>query len=935
MSDFASQSMQDKWNTSELGGANSAYVDSLYEDYLADPSTVEPSWRTYFDSLNEGSTKDSSHEAVIEAFKMMANLPKGGSDAGADAAKHVAAMQLLYAYRHVGHRQSKIDPLNHLDLGTTPELTPEHHGLTASDLDTEFDSVALPLAKSHKLKDIIAELERIYCSSIGAEYMHVSCSDERTWLRERLEGRFMADPFPPEKQQWLLKSLASADGLEKYLGMRYVGQKRFSLEGGDALIPLLHEMIYRSGEGGIEELVIAMAHRGRLNVLVNIMGKSPEDLFEEFEGKHAENLLSGDVKYHNGFSSDVETKGGDVHLALAFNPSHLEIASPVAKGSVRARQARRNFDPNKVLAIHMHGDAAFAGQGVVMETLAMSQTEGYHTGGDIHVVINNQIGFTTSKPNEARSSHYCSDIAKMIEAPIFHVNGNDAEAVIRVAQLAQDYRMAFNKDVVIDLVCYRLHGHNEADEPSATQPMMYQIIKKLKAPWQVYGEQLVQQGVMTSDGVKQVFTDFRALLEAGKSYVKTVKPHSNFLMDWSKYKDSTWDMPFDTGMDKQRLKAIAAKLDIFPEGFTPQRQVGKTLADRALMTAEKMPMNWGYAEVLAYATLVEDGHEVRLAGEDCERGTFSHRHSVIHDHTNGNTYTPLKHVTNRQEDFRVINSLLSEEAVLAFEYGFACSSPNTLTLWEAQFGDFANTAQTVVDQFISSGEEKWGRLCGLVMLLPHGFEGMGAEHSSARLERYLQMCAHGNMQVCVPSTPAQMYHMLRRQMIRPLRKPLIVMTPKSLLRHPLVTSTMDELADGHFHNVIDEIDKIGKAKRVVFCSGKVYYDLLIKRREAKINDIAIVRIEQLYPFPKQDVEAIFKKYSHVTDFMWCQEEPKNQGAWRPCVNYYLSKYMTGNRTLTYAGRAAFAAPAVGYPALHHQQQDALVADALHLKPKKD
>lgn len=935
MSDDLGHSMQALWKSSQLDGNNAAYLEAIYEDYLQDPHSIAPSWKAYFDQLKQpGQAEDISERQVREKFvnyTPTATAAVGGSQ---NCFKYASVMALINAYRSVGHQQASIDPLHRLQRPETKELSLRFHGLSNSDLNEAFEIPDFFRQGSLSLKEITTLLARIYCGNIGVEYMHITDSEEKNWLRNCFESEAVLKSLSDaDTQKWLLQRLIAADGLEKYLGMKYVGQKRFSLEGGDALIPLLDYLLNHACDQGIKELVIGMAHRGRLNVLVNIMGKSPEDLFAEFEGKHPKSLLSGDVKYHNGFSSDRQTANGKLHVVLGFNPSHLESVDPVIEGSVRARQDRRDGRIDQVLAIQIHGDAAFCGQGVVMETLNMSQTRGYRTGGSIHIVINNQIGFTTSHPLDTRSTFYCTDVAKMIDAPIFHVNADDPEAVLRVAQWAYAYREKFHKDVVIDLVCYRLHGHNEADEPSATQPLMYQAIRQHSTPYKLYGEKLLGAKVISQGDLDSLVQSYKTALEVGKPVTKLIAPAENkkFIVDWAPYMGTPWDIPVSTTVPLKTLQALGKKLDNLPEGFALQRQVEKLLKDRAQMTDGKLAMNWGYGELMAYATLLAEGYNVRISGEDVGRGTFAHRHAVLHDQVNGDIYIPLEHVADNQGRFKIIDSLLSEEAVLGFEYGYSSSSPETLVIWEAQFGDFANMAQVVIDQFIASGEEKWGRYCGLVLFLPHGQEGMGAEHSSARLERFLQLCAHDNMQVCVPTTPAQHYHMLRRQMVRPFRKPLVVMTPKSLLRHPLVTSSLEDLANGQFHTMLPEIDQLDakKVKRLVICQGKVYYDLLSKRREQNLQDVAIIRIEQLYPFPKAEFTAILEPYAQVADIIWCQEEPKNQGAWFSIQND-IRKYLKDTQTLSYVGREAFAAPAVGYPALHHEQQAALVAQALQL-----
>ena len=777
-------------------------------------------------------------------------------------------------------------------------------------------------------------MQQTYCRTIGAEFTHITDSEQRHWFQHRLEGVRGRPVLSADVRSHLLERVTAAEGLEKYLGTKYPGTKRFGLEGGESLIPMLDELIQRSGSYGTKEIVIGMAHRGRLNVLVNTFGKNPRELFDEFEGKKKVELGSGDVKYHQGFSSNVMTTGGEVHLAMAFNPSHLEIVSPVVEGSVRARQDRRNDSTGeKVLPISIHGDAAFAGQGVVLETFQMSQTRGFKTGGTVHIVINNQVGFTISNPLDARSTEYATDVAKMIQAPILHVNGDDPEAVLFVTQLAIDYRMQFKRDVVIDLVCYRRRGHNEADEPSGTQPLMYQQITKQRTTRELYADSLITAGVVDDARVQAKVDEYRNALDNGLHVVKSLvkEPNKELFVDWRPYLGHAWTARHDTSFDLKTLQELSAKLLEIPDGFVVQRQVAKIYEDRQKMQAGGLPINWGYAETMAYATLAFEGHPIRMTGQDIGRGTFSHRHAVLHNQKDATTYVPLQHLYEGQPRFDLYDSFLSEEAVLAFEYGYSTTTPNALVIWEAQFGDFANGAQVVIDQFITSGEHKWGRLCGLTMLLPHGYEGQGPEHSSARLERYLQLCAEHNIQVCVPTTPAQIYHLLRRQVIRPLRKPLVVLTPKSLLRHKLAISTLEDLADGSFQTVIPEIDTLDAAKvtRLVLCSGKVYYDLLEKRRAEGREDIAIVRIEQLYPFPEDDLMEAIAPYTNLTHAVWCQEEPMNQGAWYSS-QHHLRRSIGNHKTglgLEYAGRDASAAPACGYASMHAEQQEKLLQDA--------
>lgn len=932
--------MQSEWASSAFDGGNAAYLESLYEQYLDDPNLVSDEWRNYFSTLpGKNNTPDVSHETIKMQF---ANLAKSGVTVVMNGSKmgvtehelkQIQVTHLINAYRLNGHLHAQIDPLNMRKVlrEDVSELSLEEYGLTTQDMSTEFDTAETYLGpKKMPLGQLYAALNDTYCGSIGTEYMHIPSRDEREWIQKRIEGSRATAQFSKEKKMQILERLTAAEGLEKYLGAKFPGAKRFSLEGGEAFIPLMDEVIERGGKEGVRECVMGMAHRGRLNVLVNVLGKDPKGLFDEFEGKHAESPRSGDVKYHQGFSSDVKTQGGNVHLTLAFNPSHLEIVTPVVSGSVRARQNRsRDQNHNKVVPIAIHGDAAFAGQGVVMETLNMSQTRGYTVGGTIHIVINNQVGFTTSNPQDARSTLYCTDVAKVILAPIFHVNADDPEAVLLVAQIALDYRMEFNKDVVIDLVCYRRHGHNEADDPLATQPVMYGKIKTHPTVRQVYADQLIGSGVINAEKSTEMVKENRQQLDKGECIaLNFVKEAPAPFINWTPYFSEDWREKVTTSITPEKLKTLSHKLLTAPEGFSFHARVGKIYEERIKMAKGELPIDWGFAETLAYAALLDQGVEVRLSGQDCGRGTFFHRHAVLHNQKGGETYTPLEHISNKAR-FKVIDSLLSEEAVLAFEYGFSTADPNCLVLWEAQFGDFANGAQVVVDQFISSGEQKWERLCGLVMLLPHGYEGQGPEHSSARLERYLQLCAQHNMQVCVPSNASQVFHMLRRQMLRNLRKPLIVMSPKSLLRHKGAACDINDLTNGSFELVIGERAKLdnNQVTKIVICSGKVYYDLVQKRDELKKNNVAIVRVEQLYPFPEPELRAEFAKYPNAKKVVWCQEEPKNQGAWF-CSQHHFRACLSPNQELDYAGRDASASPAVGYFHAHEEQQEALVNDAL-------
>lgn len=934
-----SKSMQECWKDSYLASGNEAYLEDLYETYLADPQQLVPEWRHFFDQMVGSMSRtipDVPHAAIKEQFlalaRQSANTQAAQMSSPVDE-RQERVTEMINAYRRLGHLQANIDPLGLYKGVYNPTLEQTYYGFTTQDQQTTFNVgsyTALNKATA-SLGEIHASLRRVYCNTIGFEYMHITRAEEVEWIRERIEQGWANYKPTDEQKQRILDRLVVADGFEKYLGFKYVGQKRFSLEGGDSLIPMMDVMVNRGVQQGVKEVVIGMAHRGRLNVLANIVGKDPADIFAAFEGKGVSDTNSGDVKYHLGCSSNVKTPYGAVHMALAFNPSHLEIVAPVVQGSVRARQRRRrNTEQNQVLTIQIHGDAAFAGQGVVMETFNMSQIRWFTVGGSIHIVINNQVGFTTSDIRDSRSTTYCTDVAKMIEAPILHINANDPEAAYFAGQFAMDYRNTFKKDVVIDLVCYRRHGHNESDEPSATQPVMYKVIKAMQVPYILYAKKLLAEGVIENQLEVNLANAYREALDKGKPILDiTTESAYDFNVNWHPFLTTSWQEKAVTSVPLEKLTALARAMEKLPEGFVLQPQVKKTLEAQKKMTTGELPLNWGYAENLAYATLLDAGYPIRLCGEDVGRGTFVHRHAVLHDQNTDECYLPLSHLTPDQAQINVVDSLLSEEAVLAFEYGYATAEPNYLVLWEAQFGDFANGAQVVIDQFISSGEQKWQRLCGLVMLLPHGFEGMGPEHSSARLERYLQLCAQDNMQVCVPSTPSQIFHLLRRQMIRPYRKPLIVMTPKSLLRHPLATSVLSELTDGEFKLVIPEVDVLKPADitRVVICAGKVYYDLLAKRREEKLNHIAIIRIEQLYPFPEEACKKVLMMYKNAKEIVWCQEESQNQGAWI-AIQPYLTQQLTNGQILHYAGRKASASPAAGYHAVHEHEQEALVAQAL-------
>lgn len=939
--------MQQYRSNSYLFGGNAPYVEEMYEAYLDNPGSVPDNWRDYFDALQhvpavDGSdSRDVAHAPVIESFAQRAKANAFAHKASeadlAVARKQVHVQSLIAAYRSLGSRWADLDPLKRTERPKIPELETAFYDLTESDMDITFSATNTYFTKadSMTLREIVQALRETYCSTIGAEIMHITEPTEKRWWQERLESIRSKPSFSAEKKKAILERLTAAEGLERFLHTKYVGQKRFSLEGGESFIAAMDELVQKAGEKGVQEIVIGMAHRGRLNVLVNTLGKMPKDLFAEFDHTAPEDLPAGDVKYHQGFSSDISTAGGPVHLSLAFNPSHLEIVNPVVEGSVRARQDRRGDTAGaQVLPVLVHGDSAFGGQGVNQETLMLAATRGYSTGGTVHLIINNQIGFTTSDPRDLRSTLYCTDIVKMIEAPVLHVNGDDPEAVVLATQLALEYRMTFRKDIVIDIVCFRKLGHNEQDTPSLTQPLMYKKIGAHPGTRKLYADKLAAQGLGATLGDDMVKA-YRAAMDAGRHTVDPVLSNykSKYAVDWSPFLGKKWTDAADTALPLTEWKRLAERLTSIPASVNMHPLVKKVYDDRAAMGRGEINVDWGMGEHMAFASLVAAGYPVRLSGEDCGRGTFTHRHAVIHDQKrekwDEGTYIPLQHVADGQATFTVIDSILSEEAVLGFEYGYASAEPNTLTIWEAQFGDFANGAQVVIDQFIASGEVKWGRVNGLTLMLPHGYEGQGPEHSSARLERFMQLAADTNMQIVQPTSASQIFHVLRRQMVRNLRKPLIIFTPKSLLRNKDATSPLADFTKGDFRTVLGEqkTDLVAeKVKRVIVCSGKVYYDLVKKRDEKKANDVAIVRVEQLYPFPHRAFGNELKKYPNVTDIVWCQDEPQNQGAWF-FVQHYIHENMQEGQKLGYAGRPASASPAVGYAHLHQDQQKALLDQA--------
>jgi len=936
----------DKQNlASGFFGGNAPFIEALYEDYLQDPGSVPEDWRKHFDSLppvngNPPGQDDYSHRDIRTSLRQQVtedHCLRAPRFNAAAAERQVKVLRLINAYRIRGHQSAFLDPLKLHEVPLLPELTPAYYDFSESDLDEIFNTGSLYAPERLPLREIVEIVQSVYIGTVGSEYMHITSTEEKRWIQQRLETYRTRPELAPEDKHWLLHLLTAAEGIEKFMHTRFVGQKRFSLEGGEALIPLLDELIVRAARDKGEEVVIGMAHRGRLNVLANIIGKPPGEIFQEFEGSRPEKsdhdiLSSGDVKYHKGFASDIETPDGPIHVSLGFNPSHLEIINPVVIGSVRARQKRYDDSKGeKIIPVVIHGDAAIAGQGVNQETFNMSQARGYSVGGTMHIVVNNQIGFTTSNLLDSRSTHYCTDIAKMVQAPIFHVNGDDPEAVLFVTRLAFDYRMRFHKDVVIDLVCYRRQGHNEADEPAVTQPMMYHAIRSHQPVRALYADKLIAGGVIAPEQAEQEVEAVRNAFERGESVGRPslCDLKGRIRVDWRPFRGRNWDEPVDTRVDEDRIAALAGQIFTPDPTFPLHPRLQRILQDRQQMAVGAKLMDWGFAENLAYACLLDRGYPVRISGQDARRGTFFHRHVMWRNQDNGDSYVPLRNLHVEQPDFEAIDSVLSEEAVLAFEYGYASAAPNTLTVWEAQFGDFANGAQVVIDQFVSSAGAKWGLYCGLTLFLPHGYEGQGPEHSSARPERYLQMCAEHNMQVCCPTTPAQIFHLLMRQVLRPFRHPLIVLSPKSLLRSPLATSPIESLSQGKFETVKDEGDPIHKTAvtRLVMCCGKVYYDLLQARRSRNLEHVAIIRIEQLYPFPKERFCEIVNEYINVEKYIWCQEEPQNQGAWDQ-IKHRFHALLNSRIPLIYAGRRSAAAPATGYSRLHQEEQEKLVDDAL-------
>ena len=929
--------MKELWGSSHISAGHAAYLEGLYETFLNNPEELSKDWFDFFTNLPKlpNSNGEISHQKIINEFRNFSRnsavLKKSVDE------RQGKVIRLIQSYRNRGHLKANLDPLGMMERRLVEDLNIEFHGLSHEDLNEEFYTDTFDTGSEKlTLRDIIKKLEDIYCGKIGIECNHIMDSAERRWFQKKFESNLNEYSFDEKEKLNIYERLNSAEGLAKYLSAKYPGMKRFGIDGAESLVPLVETVIQDCGSLGASQICFGMAHRGRLNLLVNVLGKLPSDLFSAFsEDFELEGASTGDVKYHLGFSSNFDTPGGEVHVSLFNNPSHLEIVDPVVIGSVRARQDRINDkDRSKVIPVLLHGDAAFSGQGVVMESLQMSQTRGFNVGGTIHIIVNNQIGFTTSNINDSRSTDYSSDVAKIIQAPVIHVNGDDPEMVVNAAKIACKYRNKFKKDIVIDLFCYRRRGHNEADDPSATQPLMYEKISNHASVLNQYEENLIKEGILKAEQSKTIKSNYRKSLEGGQSVAKNLakKPNDSLWFDWEPYLDVKWWPKVDTTFSKKELKKLGKEIISAPKEFNIGSQASKIFADRREMNQENIPLNWGYAEIMAYATLLKDGYPIRLTGQDVRRGTFSHRHACIFDSKTGMGYISLSELAEKNKtSFDIYDSLLSEEAVLGFEYGYSATWPSGLTIWEAQFGDFANGAQVVIDQFIVSAQHKWERLSGLVMLLPHGYEGQGPEHSSARIERFLQLCASENIQVCVPSSPKQIFHLLRRQAIRKMRTPLIVISPKSLLRNPKAVSTLDDLSNGSFECVIDdELDNKNDVKKVIMCSGKVFYELIDKRNKEKRNDIAIIRIEQLYPFPYDDLEEILLRYQNVHEYIWCQEEPLNQGAWfshRHRIQRVLDR-LGNNNEVKLVSRPPAAAPAVGLMKLHLKQQETLINEAI-------
>ena len=948
--------------TSFLTKSNSAFLEQMYLKYINKDLDLPSSWKNYFDDLGDeldlvvNEIKGPSWAPIKKQINIVEKKPKkevhsNGSVRNVISENNlqnnidsIKAVELIRAYRLRGHLLAKLDPLGLKKTEYLEELHPEYYGFKKSDYKREIFLNGVTNKKYSNISEILTFLNKTYCGPIGYEYMHISNPEERVWLRRRIEEDENEIKFTKNGKEAILNKLIQAEGFEKFLATKYVGTKRFGLDGAESLIPALEQIIKIGGQSQIKEVKIGMSHRGRLNVLANVLQKSYKRIFNEFAGEFnsSSNEGAGDVKYHLGASSNREFDGNPVHVSLTDNPSHLEAVNPVVLGQTRAKQFfHKDTERNKVIPILIHGDAAFAGQGIVAECFAMSGLPGHNTGGTIHIIVNNQIGFTTS-PRFARSSPYPSDVAKMVDAPILHVNGDDPEAVIYATRIATEFRLKFNRDVVVDLICYRRFGHNEGDEPSFTQPLMYEKIRSHPTTLKLYGQKLTHEQIFTEEGVNQKIKTFKDLLDDQFKTAKDYKPKIEwFEGTWSRYKpEKGKDKRGVTGVDKEIIKSISDRINVIPSEINPHKTVAKVFDLRKKSIDTEKNIDWATAESLAFATLLKEGYPVRLVGQDSGRGTFSQRHSVLRNQSDNSRYIPLNHISEGQKKYEIVDSFLSELAVLGFEYGYSLVEPNTLTLWEAQFGDFANGAQIIIDQFISSGERKWSRASGIVMLLPHGYEGQGPEHSSARLERFLQLCSNDNMQVMNCTTPANYFHALRRQMKRDFRKPLIMMTPKSLLRNKYCVSDLEDFSKNNsFHRVLWDhaidpktegfikLKNSSKIRKVILCSGKVYFDLLEAREKLKIDDVILYRIEQLYPFPAKTLVKELKPYAKSATFHWCQEEPKNMGAWfsvRDYIEWTLDNIKANNNKISYIGRSPDASPATGYAKRHISQQQEII-----------
>jgi 2-oxoglutarate dehydrogenase E1 component len=948
--------------TSFLTKSNSAFLEQMYLKYINKDLDLPSDWKNYFDDLGDeldlvvNEIKGPSWAPIKKQINIVEKKPKkevhsNGSVKNVISENNlqnnidsIKAVELIRAYRLRGHLLAKLDPLGLKKTEYLEELHPEYYGFKKSDYKREIFLNGVTNKKYSNISEILTFLNKTYCGPIGYEYMHISNPEERIWLRRRIEEDENEIKFTKNGKEAILNKLIQAEGFEKFLATKYVGTKRFGLDGAESLIPALEQIIKIGGQSQIKEVKIGMSHRGRLNVLANVLQKSYKRIFNEFAGEFnsSSNEGAGDVKYHLGASSNREFDGNPVHVSLTDNPSHLEAVNPVVLGQTRAKQFfHKDTERNKVIPILIHGDAAFAGQGIVAECFAMSGLPGHNTGGTIHIIVNNQIGFTTS-PRFARSSPYPSDVAKMVDAPILHVNGDDPEAVIYATRIATEFRLKFNRDVVVDLICYRRFGHNEGDEPSFTQPLMYEKIRSHPTTLKLYGQKLTHEQIFTEEGVNQKIKTFKDLLDDQFKTAKDYKPKIEwFEGTWSRYKpEKGKDKRGVTGVDKEIIKSISDRINVIPSEINPHKTVAKVFDLRKKSIDKEKNIDWATAESLAFATLLKEGYPVRLVGQDSGRGTFSQRHSVLRNQSDNSRYIPLNHISEGQKKYEIVDSFLSELAVLGFEYGYSLVEPNTLTLWEAQFGDFANGAQIIIDQFISSGERKWSRASGIVMLLPHGYEGQGPEHSSARLERFLQLCSNDNMQVMNCTTPANYFHALRRQMKRDFRKPLIMMTPKSLLRNKYCVSDLEDFSKNNsFHRVLWDhaidpktegfikLKNSSKIRKVILCSGKVYFDLLEAREKLKIDDVILYRIEQLYPFPAKTLVKELKPYAKSATFHWCQEEPKNMGAWfsvRDYIEWTLDNIKANNNKISYIGRSPDASPATGYAKRHISQQQEII-----------